>query len=424
MNAGVPDRQKFALGKNPGRSRAHNRRVVLDLLRSHGQLGRKQIADMTQLTTQAVANIIEELLAENMLLDLGRLRSGRGQPPVQFALNPDGAITIGFEISVSHLVTTVLDLHGQIREQELAALDETGPAALIQRIVTEVAAIRVRFPVILLGVGVVMPGPFEIEGLSGVGPTTLPGWAGVDAMGLLARQIGVPVVIENDANAAAIGEALFGAGQGLGNFCMIYFSSGIGLGIIHDSQPLRGAFGNAGEVGHIVVAPGGRPCACGQAGCLERYASLDALRERLGAAGSGDPAALMAAGHPAMLAWIDDAAAHLAPVVTMLENILDPVTVILGGELPDPVIDALIALMTLGTSVANRRNRSLPRVIRGRTGQRIAALGAAALPFFDSIIPRLDTGLGRPAPHRPGAAPSEDTVTANSDLPQRNAAYD
>ncbi len=403
MSTEAPDRQKFALGKNPGRSRAHNRRVVLDLLRSHGQLGRKQIADMTRLTTQAVANIIDELLAENLLVDMGRLRSGRGQPPVQFAINPDGAITIGFEISVSHLVTTVLDLHGQIREQASAALEDTGPAALIPRIVAEVAAIRLRFPAALLGVGVVMPGPFEIEGLSGVGPTTLPGWAGIDATAQLATQIGVPVVIENDANAAAVGESLFGAGQGLSDFCMIYFGGGIGLGMIHESQPIRGAFGNAGEIGHIVSAPGGRPCACGQSGCLERYASLDALRERLGTAAAGDLSALLANNHPAMLDWLAEAAAHLAPVVTMLENILDPETVILGGELPDPLIDALIARLILGTSVANRRNRPLPRVIRARTGHRIAALGAAALPFFDTIVPKLDTGLGPSATQRPTA---------------------
>lgn len=418
MSTVTPDRQRVALGKNPGRSRAHNRRVVLDLLRSHGQLGRKQIADMTRLTTQAVANIIDELLTENLLVDLGRLRSGRGQPPVQFALNPDGAITIGFEISVSHLVTIILDLHGQIREQSSVALEDTGPVALIPRIVADVAAIRHRFPAALLGVGVVMPGPFEIEGLSGVGPTTLPGWAGIDASSLLAAQIGVPVVIENDANAAAVGESLFGAGQGLSDFCMIYFSGGIGLGMIHDSQPLRGAFGNAGEIGHIVIAPGGRPCACGQAGCLERYASLDALRERLGADASGDLTALMAAGHPALLGWLEEAAAHLSPAVTMLENILDPETIILGGELPDPVIDALITRLTYGTSVANRRNRPLPRVIRGRTGHWIAALGAAALPFFDSIIPKLDTSPGPAAAQRPGSTATAEPPT------QRIAAHD
>ena len=394
MAFGSQEKPRFALGKNPGRSRSHNRRVVLDLVRGHGQLGRKQIADMTQLTTQAVANIIDELIAENLLVDLGRLRSGRGQPPIQFAINPDGAITIGFEIAVARLVTTVLDLGGNIREATSVALHDTRPDALIPQIARDVAEIRARFGTTLTGVGVVMPGPFEIEGLSGVGPTTLPGWAGIDAARLLTDQTGVPVTIENDANAAAISETLFGAGQTLSSFCVIYFGAGIGLGIIQDNLPLRGAFGNAGEIGHIVVSPGGRACPCGQAGCLERYASRQALCERLGgvAVSAGDLGRLHAAGDATLLGWIDEAAAHLAPMIGILENILDPETVILGGDLPDAIIDAIIARLVLETSVANRHDRSAPRVIRGRTGQMTAALGAAALPFFNVFTPQLDTG--------------------------------
>lgn len=393
MSRAATDGPRVALGKNPGRSRSHNRRVVLDLVRSHRQLGRKQIADMTQLTTQAVANIIEELMAENLLLDLGRRRSGRGQPPIQFAINPDGAITIGFEVAVARLVTTVLDLGGNIRETRSVALEDPRPEILIPRLAQEVGAIRNTYRTALTGVGVVMPGPFEIEGLSGVGPTTLPGWAGADVARRLEALIDVPVAVENDANAAAVGETLFGAGQQLSDFCLIYFGAGLGLGIIQGNQPLRGAFGNAGEIGHVVVTPGGRPCACGQAGCLERYASLHALRERMGrAAEFGELERMHATGDATLTDWIAEAAAHLSPMVAMLENILDPETVILGGAVPDGIIDALIAQLSLGTSVANRRDRALPRVIRGRTGQMTAALGAAALPFFNAMTPRLDTG--------------------------------
>ncbi|WP_170317863.1 ROK family transcriptional regulator [Paroceanicella profunda] len=407
------DRLRSAVGNNPGRSRSHNRRVVLDLLRSHGQLGRKQLADMTRLTTQAVANIIEELLAENLLIDLGRRRSGRGQPPIQFALNPDGAITIGIEISVTDLATAVLDLGGNLRHARRIPVADARPAALLPLIEAQVDALRASFPAALMGVGVVMPGPFEIEGLSGVGPTTLPGWAGTDIAARLAERLGVPVRVENDANAAAVGETLFGAGQALSDFCLIYFGAGIGLGIISSNQPLRGAFGNAGEIGHVVVSPGGRPCQCGQSGCLERYASLHALREHLAAADRpADFAALeemQRRGDPLLAEWVEMAAAHLSIMVGLLENILDPETVILGGALPDSLIEALIARLRPGPSVSNRSDRHLPRVTRGQTGQMTAALGAAALPFFDALMPRLDlsekpargeeqqAGLARPA---------------------------
>lgn len=416
MTPAARDRLVIALGRNPGRSRSHNRRVVLDLLRSHGQLGRKELADMTQLTTQAVANIIDELMAENLLVDLGRRRSRRGQPPIQFAVNPDGAITIGIEVSVSHLVATVLDLGGNLRHESRLDIDDTRPEALLPMIARQVETLRAKFPVLLMGVGVVMPGPFEIEGLSGVGPTTLPGWAGIDAAGRLSELVGMPVLVENDANAAAVGETLFGAGQALSNFCLIYFGGGIGLGIIADNLPMRGAFGNAGEIGHVVVQPGGRACLCGQSGCLERYASLHALREHLEGHGhSADFAtieALHQEGDPLLTGWIAEAAAHLSTMIGFLENILDPQTVILGGMLPDSVIDALIAGLRLGPSVANRQDRSEPRVTRGQTGQLTAALGAAALPFFNAMTPRLDLSEGPGRSSEPAAQALEKGTVA------------
>ncbi len=206
---------------------------------------------------------------------------------------------------------------------------------------------KASFPARLLGIGVVMPGPFDIEGMSSVGPTTLPGWSGIDAAAVLSKACGEPVLVENDANAAAVGERLFGAGHAISNFAMIYFGAGIGLGMIRDGAPFRGAFGNAGEIGHIVITPGGRACACGQKGCLETYASLHTLREKLHAAGIKNTdfdalEKLHLARNPVLMGWLQEAADHLAPMIAMIENILDPETIILGGMLPDAIIDDLI----------------------------------------------------------------------------------
>jgi predicted NBD/HSP70 family sugar kinase len=252
----------------------------------------------------------------------------------------------------------------------------------------------------LLGAGAVMPGPFEIDGMTSVGPTTLSGWAGIDAAQALSAACGQTVVVENDATAAAVGERLFGAGLAISNFCMIYFGVGLGLGIIQEGAPYRGAFGNAGEIGHVTVVPKGRLCpSCGQCGCLEAYASVYVLKEQLAAAGITDSEfsdleRLHAAGNPVLKAWIEDTATYFGPMVAMLENILDPETVILGGALPDAIIDEIVLRMgNLPTSVANRRQRELPRVMRGKTGQLTAALGAAAIPLFDMVTPKLETSL-------------------------------
>lgn len=391
---------RIGAGKNPERSRSHNRRVLLELLRRNGPLGRKALADLAEISTQAVTNIIDDLMAEGLLTDLGRRRQGRGLPPIQYAINPGGGFAIGVEIAVGALAVAVLDLGGNILHEERIDLRDMRPEPVLATILAMVARLRAAQPAQLMGIGVVMPGPFGIEGLSDVGPTTLAGWDQLAVAGQLSRATGVAVLVDNDANAAAVGEFLFGKGLNVPHFCLIYFGAGIGLGAIVQDQPLRGAFGNAGEIGHVVIAPGGRPCQCGQAGCLERYASVHALSEQVG---RGDallpPEAILAlhrAGDPRLAGWIDTAARHLSAMIGLIENIFDPQTVILAGKIPGPVLDDLIARLSLPASVANRRGRSLPRVQRGQTGAGSAALGAAALPLFNAIAPQV-APVGEPA---------------------------
>ncbi|MDB5537111.1 MAG: transcriptional regulator, family [Devosia sp.] len=396
-------RGSLAIGSNPERNRLHNRRVVLDLVRSQGHIGRTEIARRAHLTPQAVTNIVDELVAENLLIELGRLRSGRGQPPIQFAVNPDGPMTAGIEIAADHIVIVLLDLSGSVRAQSVRPVANTSPTHILADLRLAVDELRQSVPGIavnLLGVGVVMPGPFEIDGMSSVGPATLPGWTGLDTKALVAEAIGEPVEIENDATAAAVGERLYGAGQAFSSFGYVYFGVGLGLGIIQEGRPLRGSHGNAGEIGHFVVTPRNRPALYGPEGNLERFVSLYALREKLSAAGitATDVDGLQAlhdAHNPVLLDWIAEAADYLAPTVAALENLLDPQTIIFGGALPDSVIDALIAALDpMPVSVATRRARTAPRVMRGQTGQLTAALGAAALPMLETVTPRLHLAPG------------------------------
>lgn len=396
-NLDVPAR--LAIGSNPERNRRHNRRVVLEAIRSHGALGRTEIGRLTQLTAQAVANIVDDLVAENFLVEIGRRRTGRGQPPLQFAVNPEGPVTVGVELAADHLTTVLLDLTGHVRAQSIKPIGELRPKAMARRVATEIERLRETLgrPAPSLGVGVVMPGPFDIKDEGLAGPGTLPQWQGVDAADVLAEAIGEAVMVENDATAAAVGERLHGAGRATEDFCFLYFGVGLGLGIVQGGRPMRGAFGNAGEIGLIPMPGKG-----GKSVLLEHIASPHALRERLAASGvtAADPEAIEALFHarnPTLRRWIGDAARYLAQLVLMIENILDPETIILGGRLPDDVIDALIAAMEpLPPSIASRPDRSQPRVRRGQTGQLTAALGAAALPLFETVTPRLHLAA-RPA---------------------------
>jgi predicted NBD/HSP70 family sugar kinase len=216
----------------------------------------------------------------------------------------------------------------------------------------------------------------------------------------MSAALATSVTVENDATAAAVGEHLYGVGRNLRHFCLVYFGLGLGLGLMLGGEPFRGAHGNAGELGHVPAVPQGAPCICGRQGCLERYVSPPALQDRLRREGiavvdATSIARLHAEGHPAIAGWIAEAGPLLAPVLAMLENLFDPETIILGGGLPDSVIDALIvAAEPLPLSVARRDGRIIPRIQRGTTGQFTAALGAAALPLLDAIAPPAGTQSG------------------------------
>jgi predicted NBD/HSP70 family sugar kinase len=391
---------RSTIGSNPERNRSHNRRVVLDVVRQWGPVGRMEISRHAHLSTQAVSNIVEDLVSDGLLIRTGRLRAGRGLPPIQFAVNPDGGMTAGIELAADHISTLLVDIGGRVRAQRTLSIKRNDPDAVLPAIKAEIEAAQAQLktPVPqLLGIGVVMPGPFNVEGMTSVGPTTLSGWLDFDAVASIGHVLGASITLENDATAAAVGERLHGAARDLRSFCLIYFGQGLGLGIMIEGHPFRGANGNAGEIGHVLVKKGGRLCACGQHGCLEAYASVQAIAERLAAAGIHEPGyedieRLHRENHPVVEAWIQEAADYLAPQIAMLENLFDPEAVIIGGALPPSLLEDLTrAMQPLPLSVASRRNRNEARLIHGRTGRLTAALGAAALPLLETMTPRLDT---------------------------------
>jgi predicted NBD/HSP70 family sugar kinase len=379
----------MAIGNNSGKTRSYNRRVVLETVRLQGTVSRTEIARRTALTTQAVSNITAALLAEGLLRETGRRRSGRGQPPIEYEVNPDGGFTIGVEIGPRFQQSVLVNLAGRVLASRTSAVDDPTPAAIGPCLRREIDALLDSAGVAraaILGAGVVMPGPFGIEGLSSVGPTAVPGWLAIDAAAFLGEALGMPVLVENDATAAAVGERLHGVARELRDFCLVHFGTGIGLGLVLGGQPYTGAFGNAGELGHVTVEPRGRPCPCGGHGCLERYASLHSLAEQLG--GAADVDALIRDGDPRFDTWIDIAAEKLLIMVGILENLFDPEAIVFGGRLPDAVLDRLIArIRPLPNTVSHRSGRSVPRLLRGTTGGLTPALGAAALPVFETLTP-------------------------------------
>ncbi len=397
MVPSAPDPLRASLsGTNLEFARSHNRRVVMEAVRLHGRLTRAEIARFTALTPQTISNITAELQALGFLTALAPEKGQRGQPATPFVINADGAYSIGLQIDQHAMIAVMVDLSGRVRARSTRRVQRPTPAQalpLIRTVVDQLKKSADIDPARLLGVGLAVPGPFDVEGLSSVGPTTLPGWQDLSIAQQVSAAIGLPVIMENDATAAAIGERLHGVARTLRSFTYLFIGTGLGAGLFQDGHLYKGAGHNAGEVGHMIVVPDGRACPCGNRGCLERYVSLQAAFEALGIdeADHADPARLLAddaATRRKREAWLDEAALRLRQAVNILESMLDAEAIVIGGFLPSSLLAMLLArLEPLHVSVGARRHRTVPRVMAGLAGHDTAALGAAALPIFDELNP-------------------------------------
>ena len=187
--------------------------------------------------------------------------------------------SIGVDLGGTNLRAAAISENGK----ELAKIKghtnlEEGRDAVINDIVTAIRALRDQAgPEGLVGVGVAVPGFIDIRRGLVVGSNNLPAFEGFPVRDDISQKLGTPIVLENDANAAAMGEKWLGAGKDVDDLVLLTLGTGIGGGIVHNGRVLHGFAGMAGEFGHMTVIPGGNPCGCGNTGCLEKHASATAI---------------------------------------------------------------------------------------------------------------------------------------------------
>ena len=327
-------------GTNQEFGRPYNRRIVLETIRLSAPVSRADIAGKVGLTVQTVSNITREL-----------------------------------------------ELQGFIRGIRQSA-DPKKAFALFGEMVRDIRAVRPKGR--MLGIGMAMPGPIGVESMSFVGSTTLEGWQGIDFAPRLEAATGLPAFVGIDIAAAALGDQLYGAGRAYRDFYYLYFGVGLGGTMVHDGVVMRGARGNAGEIGHLPLVPGGELCPCGNRGCLERYLSLDALDRRLRRKnGRADLRTAIDRGSPVIDQWIGEAAPLLRAAVVTIENLFDPETIVIGGMMPESLLARLVAAAEpLLHSIAEHDRRTAPRLTLAREGKDGVLRGAAALAVSGVLSPR------------------------------------
>jgi glucokinase len=309
------------------------------------------------------------------------------------------SLAIGFDIGGTKVAAGVVDESGQVLAEMRRRTPSRDPAHIVDVVVEIVNQLRSEHDVAAVGIGAA--GFVDAERATVLFAANL-AWRDTPIRADIANRLDLPVVVENDANAAAWGEFRFGAGGDEPDVIVMTIGTGIGAGIIINSQLHRGRFGIAGEPGHMRVVPGGRLCGCGNRGCLEQYCSGTALvraaREvaqerpadaaRLLDLAKGDianidgPVVTKAAqeGDPAAVDCFDEIGRWLGQGLADLAALLDPGRFVIGGgvaEAGDLLLEA--GRESYSAVLTGRGYRPLASVVPAQLGAQAGLIGAADL---------------------------------------------
>lgn len=252
--------------------------------------------------------------------------------------------SIGVDLGGTNLRVAAMTAEGEILEKlSHSTTYEHGPTGVVDDMVGIIRQIRSDFSTReLVGVGIGVPGFIDIDTGVIVGSANLPGFTGFPIRETIQEHLGIPIILENDANAAALGEKWLGAGKNVDDLLLLTLGTGIGGGIVHEGKIMRGFRGMAGEVGHMTVFPDGNPCGCGNCGCLEKHASASAIAAMAGMMGIAtqrfsalEVYDLAAAGNTRAKQVFESMGRALGIAIANLVNLFNfPLYLLSGGPLP------------------------------------------------------------------------------------------
>lgn len=381
-----------------GSLRAHNLALVLRAVAAAPvPPSRSGLATRTGLTRASVSGLVDDLLAARLVRETGvPTRSGVGRPSTGLVLDAGGPAGLGLEFNVDHLAACVVDLTGAVRVRRVASSGRpaetpgrqaaaSGAAArsALVNLATDAVAAAGALGLELSGVALAVPGLVDpATGELLVAPNLGAGRAAAAPREALAGVVGlggVPIMVENEATLAARAEQRALGASAPRSFLQVSGEVGIGAGLVLDGQLYRGRHGWSGELGHVAVWPGGRPCGCGGDGCLEQYAGQQAILRAGGRPGDrvGTILDRARAAEPTMLAALAAAGEALGIALAGALNLLDLDAVVLGG------VHASLAPWLVGPIEAELDRRlvgaavSRPVIRPSTLGADAAVLGAA-----------------------------------------------
>jgi len=315
-----------------GLVRSQNRALVINLLRTVGPLSRADIAKKTGLAPSALTRLMRLLLDEGVVEEIGKADSKGGRPATLLCLNRSYASSIGIKIERKRLLAARVDLSGVITQRAESPIADKGKP---EKTLADAAKLaEALFEDRILGIGLCVSG--FVDSASGVNLfSPILHWEDVHIRDALAPTFDVPIRVENDVNSLALAESWYGAGAEFQHFVCVTVGEGIGAGVVIGGELYRGAFGGAGELGHMTIDPNGPVCRCRERGCLEVYASDRFLEEEAMRLGFHDVERLVNAARDGSQEAVDvftQMGTNLGIGTRNLVNLLNPEAIVVGGE--------------------------------------------------------------------------------------------
>jgi predicted NBD/HSP70 family sugar kinase len=308
---------------------------------THGPLTRTEITRQTGLSQAAVTKAVAPLVTRGIVTEhTTMVPNGQGRPATPIDVDTSAMLSIGVKVNVGGIFAVVTTMRGKIVHRLDLTIPDTavetvvdGVVAAVHELLDRTGAASVR----VAGVGVTVSG--DVDSWHGlVRHSPLLGWRDVALGSLLESRIGLTVFIENDVRALTIAEQWFGIGVGASSFAIVTIGAGIGSGLFLNGRVVEGAFGVAGEIGHLPLADLTVRCTCGRYGCVEAVASSDAIvaniRRSTGlqTLGIKEALALAHSGEVSAVAAFNQAGTAIGMAVASLVNLVGPSAVLVLGE--------------------------------------------------------------------------------------------
>lgn len=349
------------LGSNINLVKAHNLQAILLSLLHEGNLSRVQLARKTHLSTTTITNLIAELLEQGIVTEEEPTDSSEprpvGRPRTGLRLVPNARFAVGVHIGIGLYRIAICNLYAEMLHNQIETFDLDTPAeAVLEQMsarIQELIHTSGIDPRRIIGVGVGASGLVNYQnGVNILAPNL--GWREVPIRSYLQAQLNLPVTVDNNVRAMALGEAYFGIGRGVDSLVFVYGRTGVGAGLVVNGQVFRGSSTGAGEIGHMIIVPeNGAPCRCGNRGCLETLIAEPVILRQAQAIADQEPDRLLAQylrqpgsdspiervfeaarrGDPSARQLLDQAAHYLGVALANLVNVLNPELILLGGML-------------------------------------------------------------------------------------------